>query len=209
MSNYSGGFLIAFEGLDGSGLSTQADLLKKFLEEEGKEVLKTQEPTEGLHKTKVASEIQEVLDGEKEMKPRELQKLFVEDRRLHLDNQIKPALEDGKVVINDRYWFSTVAYGTAEGVDKEWLINQNKNFLMPNLTFLLKVSPGICVKRIELRGEGKTIFEKKKKLEKIWKVYEELWREYPMSMIDGEGEKEEVAEEIQRIVSTKLELEVN
>jgi len=100
-NNYPGKFIV-IEGLDGSGQSTQAEFLKKFLVKQGKKVLKTKEPTLS---SKAGRNIKKILNKEKKGSPMELQKLFVKDRKVHLNEVIVPALKEGKVVISDRYFF--------------------------------------------------------------------------------------------------------
>src|SRR3989338_2355735 len=114
---------IAFEGLDGSGSSTQAQLLAKRLEKKGKKVLVTKEPTSDNPTGKL---IRSVLQHRQKMSPQELQRLFTEDRAEHLKNVIEPALAAGTTVITDRYLFSTLAYGALE-VEWDWLKRLNQN----------------------------------------------------------------------------------
>lgn len=194
---YPGKFIV-FEGLDGSGQTTQAKLLKDFLIEKGYQVILTKEPTLN---SSAGQKIREILDEKIKVEPAELQILFTEDRREHLEKVIIPALKNNQIVISDRYFFSTFAYGTAEGLDLEWLIKLNNNFLLPDLTFLLKVRPEICLERIQKRGEGIKLFEKKEKLAKVWQVYEGLVSRFDnLYLINGEKNIEEVAEEIRRII---------
>ncbi|MFH1841540.1 MAG: dTMP kinase, partial [Candidatus Nealsonbacteria bacterium] len=116
------GKFIVFEGLDGSGQTTQANLLKDFLEEKGKEVVLTKEPTKN---SEAGRRIREILDEKEKLDPIDLQRLFIQDRREHLDNLIIPSLKEGKTVISDRYFFSTIAFGASDGVDRNWLIEAN------------------------------------------------------------------------------------
>lgn len=207
MSNYPG-YFIAFEGLDGSGQTTQAELLEKYLEDEGKKVLLTKEPTQSDsdNNSEVAAQIEAILSGDKEASSKELQGLFIQDREWHLGNVILPALEEGKVVICDRYKYSTIAYGAAKGVNKEDLIKEQEDFPEPDLTVLLKVSFAICEGRIEKRGEKRSIFEEPETLRKIWDVYEELSEEYGMEVVDGEPDIKEVAKIIRSIVTEELQI---
>jgi len=200
--NYYKGKFIVFEGLDGSGQSTQVRLLKDFFINQGHSVISTKEPTLN---SAAGKKIREVLDEKIKISPEELQQLFVEDRREHQQNLIIPSLEKNKIVISDRYFFSTFAYGAADGLDLEKLIEMNSGFLLPDLTFLLKVSPDICIERILKRGEGVKLFEKKEKLAKVWKVYEILLSRFEnVNIIDGEKTIEEVFFEIEKIVLCHL-----
>ncbi|PIR02253.1 MAG: dTMP kinase [Candidatus Nealsonbacteria bacterium CG11_big_fil_rev_8_21_14_0_20_37_68] len=162
---YAGKFIV-FEGLDGSGQSTQANLLKDFLLEKNFNVILTKEPTQD---SEAGKKIRKILDKKAGVQPLQLQKLFAQDRKEHLENIIIPALKEGKIVISDRYFFSSFAYGSASGVNLEWLIKINDEFLLPNLTFILKVSPKICLGRIKKRGDKITLFEEKKKSGKFIK----------------------------------------
>ncbi len=200
-SSYPGKF-IAFEGLDGSGQSTQAGLLRKFLTEKGYQVVLTKEPTLD---SEAGRKIRDVLDSKVKLEPGKLQELFAQDRKEHLEKIIIPALEKGRFVISDRYFFSTFAFGASDGLDLEWLIKLNDNFLLPDMTFILKVKPEVCVSRMEKRGSPRTLFEKEEKLAKVWETYKIIPARFEnVEIIDGEKSIEEIFEEIKKIVSSKI-----
>ena len=200
-NNFSGKFIV-FEGLDGSGQSTQASLLKDFLLEKGYEVVLTKEPS---LESESGRKIRKVLSKEIKISSKELQKLFAEDRKAHLENTIIPALKQGKAVISDRYFFSTFAYGASDGLDLEWLIEINDQFLFPDLTFLLKVGPKVCIDRIIKRGEGIDLFEKEEKLASVWETYKILPNRFEnVYIVDGERSIEEVFKEIKKIANEFL-----
>lgn len=193
---YSGKFIV-FEGLDGSGQSTQAELLKFFLINQGYSVVLTKEPTIN---SEAGKKIRKALDKEIKIESGKLQELFIEDRKEHLENLIIPALKRKEIVISDRYFFSTFAYGRANGIDLDWLIEKNNQFLLPDLTFFLKVNPETCIQRIESRGKRKTLFEKKEKLKTVWQTYEVLTKKFEnIYLIDGEKPIEKVFEEIKKV----------
>lgn len=200
-NNFAGKFIV-LEGLDGSGQSTQVELVKKFLEEKGIKVVATKEPT-------LASEsgrkIKSALEQKEKMAPADLQKLFADDRKEHLENLIIPALARGEFVVSDRYFFSSFAYGVSDGLGLGWLIGINDKFLIPDLIIVLKVSPKVCIERIEKRGTAKTLFEKEQKLAKVWETYEILPERFETSVIiDGERPIAEVFDEVKKIISEKL-----
>ncbi len=206
-NNFFGKFIV-FEGLDGSGQTTQANSLKDFLVKKGYKVVLTKEPTLS---SKAGREIRKILDKEKSLSPRKLQEFFAQDRRKHLKDLIIPALKQKKIVISDRYFFSSLAYGSAEGLSLNQLIKLNKKFLMPDLTFILKVKPETCIKRIKKRGTKRTLFEKKLKLKKVWGFYEILPEYFKgigflnkVYVINGERPVKEVSEEIKKIVYSNL-----
>lgn len=198
---YSGKFIV-LEGLDGSGQSTQAELLRKFLIKRGYQVILTKEPTLD---SKAGKKIRKILDEKEKISPKELQKLFAQDRKEHLENTIIPALKKGKAVISDRYFFSSFAYGVASGLNLGWLVKINNEFLLPDSTFILKVSPETCVKRIEKRGKAKTLFEKKEKLARVWRVYKILPKKIKNTkIIKGEKPIKEVFRQIEKVVLSKF-----
>jgi len=196
--NRYSGKLIVFEGLDGSGQSTQAEFLKDFLKEKGYKVILTKEPTLD---SQAGKEIKEVLEKKKKISPKELQELFAKDRKEHLKTLIIPALEQGKVVISDRYFFSSFAYGQASGLDLNWLIKINNEFLLPDITFFLAVSPKVCLERIKKRKKERTLFEEKEKLEKVYRNYQKIAKKFPnVKIINGEKPIKEVFEKIKGLV---------
>ncbi len=200
-NSYPGKFIV-IEGLDGSGQTTQVKLLGNFFIEKGYEVVLTKEPTLA---SSAGKEIRDALDKKVEAEPLKLQELFTLDRKEHLERLIEPALKEGKIVISDRYFFSTFAFGAADGLDLEWLIGLNNDFLLPDLTFILQVSPEVCVRRIEKRGQGIKLFEKKEKLEKVWQTYKILPNRFEnVYIVNGESSIEEVFNAIKTIISLKL-----
>lgn len=184
---------IAFEGLDGSGSSTQSRLLTERLQRGGAPCLLTKEPTSD---TPIGRMIREVLQHKWGASAEGLQLLFSADRAEHLKNTIEPALQAGQTVITDRYLFSTLAYGGMD-VDMEWLKTLNQNFRLPDITFLFKLAPEVCIERIADRGSDFELFEKTDKLSRIWANYEKIAGEYPnIQVIDAGKTIEEIAEEI-------------
>lgn len=198
------GKFIVFEGLDGSGQSTQAGLLREFLMEKGFNVILTKEPT--LY-SEAGKRIRKILDKEIKVSPEELQELMVEDRKEHLEKVIIPALKQGKIVISDRYFLSTFAFGSADGLDLQELIKMNNQFLYPDIIFLLKVSPSVCIERIKNRGDRVALFEKEEKLSEVWKTYKILPdRLDNIFVIDGEKSIEKVFEKVKEIIIKRLNL---
>ena len=197
---------IVFEGLDGSGQTTQAKLLKEFFLKKGLRSVLTKEPTLN---SAAGQKIRKVLDKKIKLKPKELQKLFAQDRKEHLKKEIIPALKKGKIVISDRYFFSSFAFGGAQGLDLNWLTKINKQFLMPDLIFILKVRPEICIKRIKKRGKPETLFEVKEKLQKVWRIYEncpDYFKQMDIRIINGEKTIKQVFQTIKKIIIQKLKL---
>lgn len=163
---YPGKFIV-FEGLDGSGTTTQANLLFKYLKKQGKKVYLTGEPTRSL----IGGLIEGQISGDWKSTPECLQLLFTTDRAHHLEKGIIPLLKKGITVICIRYILSTLAYGNLDIKDEKWLMTINKKFIWPDITFLLKVSPKICIQRIKKERFHKELFEKEEKLKGVYKNY--------------------------------------
>lgn len=191
---------IAFEGLDGSGSSTQSRLLKEKLEKKGMPVTLTKEPTAD---EPIGALIRSALQKKWSCSPEALQLLFTADRAEHLKNIILPALRKDSAVITDRYFFSTLAYGALAVADWNWLKDLSRLFPVPDFTFLLKLDPAVCIQRIRGRGQAFELFEEQQKLEKIWRNYEKIANEYPnIHIIDASQTIAVVADAIWEIAST-------
>ncbi|MEK7124206.1 MAG: dTMP kinase [Patescibacteria group bacterium] len=197
------GNFFVIEGLDGSGKSAQVELLVNFLKNLGKEVIVTKEPTLD---SDAGRKIKQVLKKEITLKdPLELQKLYVQDRKEHLENKVIPALKEGKLVVSSRYYFSTFAYGGADGLNIDSLIELNKKFLRPDITIIIDVLPENCIKRIEKRGEDKEYFEELEKLKKVGSFYKKFPEMFEnVLLINGERPIPEVFEEIKNLINEKL-----
>ncbi len=197
---YPGKFIV-FDSLDGSGQSTQAKLLAETLNKVGKRTHITKEPTSYL----IGGLIKSQLTHDWKSSQVCLQLLFCADRAYHLEKEVIPLLKRGINVISDRYFFSTLAYGNLEIKDLDWLIKINEKFLLPDITFFLKVSPKVCLQRIKKDRFEVTLFEKERILKKVWQNYEKLAKKFPnIFVIDGERSIEEVAKEIKKITLKKL-----
>ena len=191
---------IVFEGLDGSGQTTQVNLLKNFLLKKELKVISTKEPT--LNSV-AGKKIRKILDKKIRIAPAQLQRLFAQDRKEHLKKEIIPALKKGKIVISDRYFFSSFAYGVTEGLNLDWLVKINKQFLTPDLIFILKVNPRICIERIKKRGKTETLFERNEKLQKTWQIYKifpNRFKEMDIRIINGEQTIKKVFSQIKKIL---------
>jgi dTMP kinase len=179
---YKGKFIV-IEGLDGSGTTTQANLLVKYLKKQGGKVYLTGEPTRSL----IGGLIESQISGDWKSSPECLQLLFTADRAYHLEKEIIPLLKRKITVICIRYILSTLAYGSIDIKDNQWLINLNKNFILPDKTFLLKVSPKTCIKRIKRERFHKELFEEEEKLNKVYKNYLKFAKKFKNThIIDGE-----------------------
>jgi dTMP kinase len=195
-NSYKGKFIV-FDSLDGAGNSTQVKLLADYLNKIGERTHITKEPTSYL----IGGLIKSQLAHDWKSSPECLQLLFCADRAYHLEKEVIPLLKRGINIISDRYFFSTMAYGNLGINDLSWLIEINKKFILPDLTFFLKVSPEVCIERIKKDRFEVTLFEKEKVLEKVWENYEILAKKFKnVFIIDGERPIEEISKEIRKIV---------
>lgn len=168
---------IVIEGTDGSGVSTQAELLEKKLRDEGREVYLTKEPTDGPSGAMIRLALAGRLISQKKaltspsFGAHTLALLFAADRMDHLYNDIMPKLEIGVIVISDRYYLSSYAYQGIEVASIEWLQAINSQCLRPDLTVFLDVDAAICYKRMQRRRWHVELFEEQHKLEEVRRSY--------------------------------------
>lgn len=192
------GKFIVIEGQDGSGNSTQARALTVWLEGMGQKVFFTKEPTSNI----IGGLIKGQLSHDWKASPECLQLLFAADRAHHLEKEIIPALRKGYIVICDRYFFSTIAYGMASGLPYQWLIELNKRFIVPDLTIFLKTSPSTCIRRIKKDRLAIELFEHKKQLDLVGKNYLLISKKFKnFKVIEGEQSIDEVSKNIKILVS--------
>lgn len=196
------GKFIVFEGLDGSGQDTQIALLEKHLKTRGKKVVVTSEPSHNL----IGGLLRSLLRSHWKMNNTGMQLLYCADRAHHLEVEVMPELQKGNNVICGRYVFSTIAYGSLNN-DKKWLETLNEKFIMPDITIFLKVSPKECMRRINGSRSGTELFEKQKKLEKVFKTYLKLAADKKYKnvyVVDGERAIDEVSKDVAEIIDRHI-----
>ncbi|MCL4501833.1 MAG: dTMP kinase [Deltaproteobacteria bacterium] len=146
------GLLIAFEGVDGSGKTTQAEMLAASLKKDGYQVVLTREPTHGPAGQKLQAYL---LGPSRHLSPMEELHLFNEDRREHVEQVINPSLAQGKVVITDRYYYSTAAYQGALGLNPNDILAANEAFApAPDLVFILELPVTEAMARLAKKGKA-------------------------------------------------------
>jgi dTMP kinase len=162
------GQLIAFEGIDGTGKTTQLPLLAAFLREKGHQVITTREPWDSIY----GRRIRELYVSREACMPEEELDLFIQDRRLHVQEVIEPALAAGKIVLTDRYYYSTAAYQGANGLDPAEIFARNSFAPRPDMVILLTMPPELSAERIcKGRGEQLNAFEQLVSLQKTTALF--------------------------------------
>jgi len=176
------GFLLALEGIDGSGKSTAAAGLAEALSEAGHDVVATREPTDGPWGRRIRAMAR---SGET-VAPEEELRWFVEDRREHVARVIRPALDAGGLVLTDRYFLSTVAYQGARGLDWRALLDAaEREFPAPDLALLFEIDPAAGLARTNARPDAdEPAFEERALLERVAGVYAAIERPW-LVRIDG------------------------
>ncbi len=202
---YPGKFIV-FEGLDGSGQTTQVNLLVDWLSEKQQKVRfgnagahLTKEPTASL----IGGLIRSQLNSDWQSGAECLQLLFAADRLYHLEKEIIPLLERGITVVSDRYLFSSIAYGEAAGIkDEKWLYEINEHALQPDIVFLLSTSPKVCIERIHSERYSIALFEKEAMLEEVWKNFTKIERSHSsiLQRINGEAPIDRIAQNVQTVI---------
>lgn len=167
---------IAFEGIDGSGKSTQVKLLADKLESKGHKVYTTFEPTD----SEIGTIIRNILTGKKKADNRTIAGLFVADRLNHLlndENGIVKKMSEGFTVLTDRYYFSSYAYNGTH-MDINWVINANAisaSILRPHLNIFIDVSPEVSMGRINGNRDTVDLYENLENLKKVRAKYLEAF----------------------------------
>ena len=199
----NGGRLIAFEGLDGSGKSTQLERLAARLRAAGCDVVTTREPTEFPS----GQRIREMARSGEELDPEEELRWFVEDRRVHVAEVIAPALCAGRIVLTDRYYLSTVAYQGARGLDYEQILADSEaEFPIPDLVVLLEIDPQKAFERVHARGsEIEGVFEQREFLSRVASVFEALDCSY-LERVPGDGEPSQIEAIVAERIRERLDL---
>ncbi len=188
------GIFIVFEGIDGSGKSTQAVLLKKRLEGMGRRVTFVKEPTEGKWGRKIKEIAQ---NGRADVTLEEELDYFIFDREEDVEQNIRPALEQGGIVLADRYFYSTIVYQSSLGLDPEVIRRRNSVFPVPHLVIILDIPLESSPVRINSgrREEANLGYEQLEYLAKVRQAYDGL-TDPNIVRLDGTLSIEAVAENI-------------
>lgn len=198
------GRFLAVEGLDGSGGTTQVEHLALALRQRGIDVVVTGEPT----KLPIGRLIRQALRGQEPLSDGVLPYLFAADRRDHLDREILPNLLQGRWIVSDRYFASSLAYQSL-AADFDDVAALNRHFRMPCLTLMLELDPEASLARVAARGEQRERFERLDTLRKVHHGYHRAleWcrgQGGEVAVIDASAPIERVAQDVWTAVQRSL-----
>lgn len=210
MANKKGlkyGVLIAIEGIDGAGKTTQSRLLFYKLRQAGYSAILLHEPTNGQWGQKIRELAK---NGRHNVTPEEELEYFYQDRKEDVELNIGPALNAKNVVIMDRYYFSNVVYQGSRGLNPNSVERLNETFApQPDLVVILDIAPTDSLKRIRsTRADGPNHFEKDKSLEEVRKLFiQQFNNRQNVKIIDGDGRQsqEDIAGNIWSLIQPILQ----
>ena len=188
--------LIDLEGIDGCGKSTQSKFLMKKFEENNEKTIILKEPTSG----KYGKKLWEMLSGKREATTEQILDLFVMDRKEHVDDKINPALKEGKIVLMDRYYYSTMAYQAAAGIDVNRIRKDNEFAPKPDIVLIFDLPADLAMKRVKGHSVA-DVFEKEEHLEKVREAYLNLRDDPLVHIIDSTRTPEEIFDEVWKLVA--------
>lgn len=188
------GRLIALEGIDGAGKTTQCARLEEWLRAQGWLVERLREPTDGPYGRRIRELARQ---GRDEITPEEELGLFLKDREENVRRSILPALERGAVVLLDRYYYSTIAYQGAIGLDPAWIRRENEKFAPPaDLLIYLRIPAELARPRIvSQRGGERDLFEREDYLKRVQGLFDTM-TDPQLVRIDASQDPERVFEQI-------------
>ncbi|MHB1605866.1 MAG: dTMP kinase [Leptospirales bacterium] len=207
------GRLIVVEGIDGSGKSTQIELLENYLRLKGFGVLRN-----SWNSSQEISPIIKKAKKKQMLTPYGFSLLHAADFSYRYTHEIIPALNSGKIVLSDRYVYTAIARDCARGIPKEWLVNNFRFAIRPDLTFFFRVDPGLAYDRITQVRQIK-YYEAGMDMElstnpresyilfqsRVLEGYESLSKEFGFSTLDGSLPVEETQKIIRKVVTPLIQ----
>jgi dTMP kinase len=186
------GKFVVIEGIDGAGTTTQAKLLVDYLNSIQKNAVLTAEPTSG----EIGKLIRRFLQKEIFFDEKTLALLFAADRTDHIEKIITPVIEQGNIVVTDRYFLSSLAYQST-GAETTFIENVNFYHVLPDITFLIDIDPEISLGRKTQSNEFYEKMDLQKRIRKnyLW-AYEKYKEAHNIKLIDGTLGIEEIHRQI-------------
>lgn len=193
------GKIVVLEGTDKAGKTTQSRMLLEALKNLGKVCVVIDFPD---YTTSIGAEIRAFLDGKREY-PSEAKHLLFSANRWEKKKEIESMLENGTIVVMNRYWQSNLAYGTANGIDPNWIMRLDKGLPKEDLVIVLLVNPAVSSKRAEIQDA----FESDSKLAAAaHRNYTKYAKQFKWRVLDGSKSREQVHQEIMKIVRKELKV---
>lgn len=193
------GKIIVIEGTDKAGKTSQSRMLAETLKVSGKVCVILDFPD---YTTPIGMEIKAFLEGKRDYLP-EVKHLLFSANRWEKKKEIESMLENGTIIVMNRYWQSNLVYGVANGMDINWLLRLDKGLPKDDIVLVILVNPNISAKRAEMQDA----FESDPQLAaKAYKNYLKYAKQYRWKVIDGSKSKEQVHQEITKIIRKELKV---
>ena len=193
------GKIIVIEGTDKAGKGSQSRMLAETLKASGKVCVILDFPD---YTTSIGMEIKAFLEGKRDYLP-EVKHLLFSANRWEKKKEIESMLENGTIIVMNRYWQSNLVYGVANGMDTNWLLGLDKGLPKEDIVLVILVNPSISAKRAETQD----IFESDSQLAaKAYRNYLKFAKQYRWKVVDGSKSKEQVHQEVTKIIRKDLKV---
>jgi dTMP kinase len=193
------GKIIVIEGTDKAGKTSQSRMLAEALKVSGKVCVILDFPD---YTTPIGTEIKAFLEGKRDYPP-EVKHLLFSANRWEKKKEIESMLENGTIIVMNRYWESNLVYGVANGMDVNWLLRLDRGLPKENIVLVILVNPSISARRAEIQD----IFESDTQLAaKAYQNYLKFAKQFRWRIIDGSKSKEQVHQEIMKIIKKELKV---
>lgn len=193
------GKIIVIEGTDKAGKTIQSRMLMEALKVSGKVCVTLDFPD---YTTPIGMEIRAFLDGRRDY-PAEVKHLLFSANRWEKKKEIESMIENGTIVIMNRYWQSNLIYGAASGMDTSWLLRLDKGLPKENIVLVLLVNTSVSTKRAETQD----VFEADVQLAaRAYKNYLKFAKQYKWKVFDGSKSKDQVHQEIMKVIRKELKV---
>jgi dTMP kinase len=193
------GKIIVIEGTDKAGKTIQSRMLMEALKVSGKVCVTLDFPD---YTTPIGIEIRAFLDGRRDY-PAEVKHLLFSANRWEKKKEIESMIENGTIVIMNRYWQSNLIYGAASGMDTSWLLRLDKGLPKEDIVLVLLVNTSVSTKRAETQD----VFEADVQLAaRAYKNYLKFAKQYKWKVLDGSKSKDQVHQEIMKVIRKELKV---
>jgi dTMP kinase len=193
------GKIIVIEGTDKAGKTSQSRMLAETLKASGKVCVILDFPD---YTTPIGMEIKAFLEGKRDYLS-EVKHLLFSANRWEKKKEIESMLENGTIIVMNRYWQSNLVYGVANGMDTNWLLRLDKGLPKEDIVLVILVNPSISANRAEIQD----MFESDSQLAaKAYKNYLKFAKQYRWKVVDGSKSKEQVHQEITKMIRKELKV---